>query len=40
MDSDQGPWPVLAGQATAGGKHLPVSGLPARLLPANPSSAR
>ena len=25
MDSDQGPWPVLAGQATAGGKHLPVS---------------
>ena len=25
MDSDQGPWPVLAGQATAGGKHLSVS---------------
>ena len=25
MDSDQGPWPVLAGQATAGGTHLPVS---------------
>jgi hypothetical protein len=25
MDSDQEPWPVLAEQATAGGKHLPVS---------------
>jgi len=25
MDSDQGPWPVLAGQPTAGGKHVPVS---------------
>jgi hypothetical protein len=28
MDSDQGPWPVLAEQATADGTHLPVSCLP------------
>ena len=30
MDFDQGPWPVLAEQATADGKHLPVCCRPGR----------